>query len=355
MIPRISFLAGLFVATTACTPENTAGDVKKTDDGTNPSCDLKLDNLDGRMFVHGIENEATKGYDEDIMARLTFFHEGETQKVKYTVKSHFSVYDYTCVEEEGGLTCKQDVVDYMEYCRALFVNTGDCTAEAIQQVLGRPTDNIPDDLKKSVETTMAAIKKIKPGSDDWNNLQKGYNNPNVQLRGKLRVKVKNKGDDCKLSVKDTYETMYEKALREQENLIGSAYFVESKKKDLLFEHCPNSEAGKVVAVSNPEDWPKPVSGLQILPINQPVTFRYVGDKEIKPANGCTYTMDTYTHYQATGKGVPVQTDAKGRLDWSFTGTFGDAGWTSATVVRYKACGGGQPEKIDVACAPAKAE
>jgi len=61
-------------------------------------------------------------------------------------------------------------------------------------------------------------------------------------------------------------------------------------------------------------------------------------------------MDTFFAYEPIGTQVPVQTDDKGRLNWSFTRGLSTKGKHQvAHIYRYKSCGGGAPERVGVSC------
>jgi hypothetical protein len=117
--------------------------------------------------------------------------------------------------------------------------------------------------------------------------------------------------------------------------VGAARFVETK-QDLMFDHCADSQ--NLVASSDPAAWPKPGETMRDGTANSAIAFRYVGKEDAKPKAGCTYTMDVWAGALPVNKGKPVETDDKGRLDWSFTHVFTDKGIQVVDLVRHKTCG-----------------
>ena len=308
-----------------------------------PTCDLTLDNLDGKVFVHQEKGEDGKTWQDDILARAKFYKDGDKLKAKYNTRSATDMYTYTCVKTTDGnqLDCWEDDPNAADYCRSLIANKGDggCTVDEIKTLTGLPQEKAEAGYKE----VMAELKKLP--AKEVEDMKKIFNSPNNQLRGIFHVKV-GKGGDCRLTVTDNYETYSFGQRREMGNVVGAGRFVPSD-KDLVFEHCAESE--NLVALSAPDAWAKPGESVKSWKAGQPIPFRYVGEQEQKPQSGCTYTMDTWSQYSPLTKGAPVETDEKGRLKWTLTETYPKAGKFVVHMYRYKTCNGGAPELLPVSC------
>lgn len=311
------------------------------DDG---KCDLTADSLVGKSFIHRKKNEAGS-WEENKRARATFVDEAGKTKVKYSVSSLSSIYTYSCDKKsDTELVCLQDDPDYVEFCRSLWANTGSCEAGPLAQVLGLDA-NAPDEkVVATVKRVNEEVKKLNEA--DLAKMKAGYNSPAVQLRGILKVKVKNTKDECRLTMTDLYETFSNGSRQEYENLIGAGQFIKSS-KPYVFEDCrdfanlvvqPADKTGMKPGETQIE-WSAGTAGV----------FTYVGPESQKAADGCTYSMDTFFDYEPIGTAVPVVPDASGKLNWSFTRTISPKGKTVGHMYRYKACGGKPAERIDVSC------
>lgn len=323
---------------------------KKPDEGADaaPACDFSLDNLDGHVFVQSKLGDDGKTWEDDVLARAKFYKEGDKLKAKYNTRALLDMYTYTCVKSQdgAGVDCWEDNPNPADFCRTLIANLGDagCTPEAIRQVTGLPEDK----AKAGYDEVMAELKKLP--KKEYEDMKQVFNSPNNQLRGIFHVKMAKK--ECRLTLTDNYQTMTFGQWREMGNVVGSARFVTSD-KDLVFEHC--READNLVALSSADGWAKPGESVKSFKAGQPIPFRYVGDEDLKPAPGCTYTMDTWSQYSPLAKGVPVEPDAKGRLNWSFSETYPKPGRFVVHMYRYKACNGGAPELLPVSCQGVKVE
>lgn len=313
-----------------------------------PACDFGIDTLDGKVFVLSKTGDDGKTPEEDILARAKFYKEGDKLKAKYNTRALLDMYTYTCVKnaDGSGLDCWEDNPSAADFCRTLIANSGDsaCTPEEIRKVTGLPEDK----AKAGYDEVMAEIKKLP--KKEYEDMKQVFNSPNNQLRGIFHVKMAKK--ECKLTLTDNYQTMTFGQWREMGNVVGSARFVPTD-KDLVFEHCKESD--NLVALSSPDGWAKPGESVRTFKAGQPIPFRYVGNEELKPSPGCTYTMDTWSQYSPLAKSVPVEPDAKGRLSWAFTETYPKAGKFVVHMYRYKSCNGGQPELLPVSCQGVKVE
>jgi hypothetical protein len=317
-----------------------------------PACDLALDTLAGKTFIRQIKADKGDGYDPDPLARLRFSQEGDVLKVKYTVRSLASVYTYTCGPDEKDakqLVCKQDDPDMFEFCRSLYANIGQCAPDQLAAVLGVPAEPVSPQIAAAVAKIEEETKKLK--GPELTKYKAGYNSPNVQLRGLLKIKVRSNETECRLSVSDMYENFSDGKRVERENVVGSgARFVEVD-KDYVFEDCRNF--ADLVATADATAKPKPGDSQVEWQANQTATFRYVGAVSSRPEAGCDYSMDTWYDYNPRGTGVPVAADASGALDWSFPVAMSEKGHKVAHMYRYKTCGGKPAERIDVVCQQVK--
>ena len=337
---RLSILLSLTLSllTSCSTPEP----VKPVEEAA-PACDLSLDNLDGKMFLHKEKGADGKTWEDDVLARVKFYKEGDKLKAKYNTRSATDMYSYTCVKAQDGkqLDCWEDNPSAADYCRTIIVNNmeGGCTPEAIIKLTHLPQDKAEEGYKE----VMAELKKLPP--KEVEDMKKVFNSENNQLRGIFHVKLA-KGAECQLTLTDNFETYAYGQRRELSNVLGSGRFAQTD-RELVWEHCKESE--NLVALTAPDGWAKPGETLHSFKAGQPIPFRYVGDQDIKPQPGCTYTMDTWSQYAPETKGAPVETDDKGRLKWQFTETYPKAGKYVVHIYRYKACNGGQPELLPVSC------
>ena len=343
-MPRLSLsilaLAVLPALLGACGGSSTE-QAKKPVEEAAPPCDITLDTLAGKKFVLQKKGADGKTWEEDVLARASFYQEGDKLKVKYNTRALTDMYTYTCTKPADGSeqTCWEDNPRAADFCRALIANKGDggCTVDEIIKITGLAKDK----AEAGYNEVMAELKKLPP--KEVEDMKKVFNNPNNQLRGIVHIKVPK--NECRITLTDNYMTYSFGEIREMGNVVGSARFVQTD-KDLVFEHCKESE--NLVALSSADGWAKPGETVHEHKAGQPVTFRYVGAEDLKPQAGCTYTMDTWSQYSPIAKNVPVETDSRG-LKWTFSETYPKAGRFVAHIYRYKACNGGQPELLPVSC------
>jgi len=323
-----------------------------------PACEMNLDNLAGRTFVHVTKNSDTKAWDEDIMARARFYTDSGVTKVRYNTRALADMYTYTCAKSADGtkLDCKEDDPRIPDYCRALIANAKEevpqdqaadkfCTVDEIVKLTGVS----PEDAAKGAKTIKDELKKLP--KKEFADMKKVYNSPNNQLRGVLHVKVKAK--DCNLVVEDQYETIAFGVVREMQNVVGSAYFRETK-NDYVFEHCKDDK--NLIALAKPGTFGKPGETKREWAPGETVPFRFVGPEIQKPESGCTYTMDSWMNYEPVTKDAAVGTDSSGRLDWSFTYLFQKANPRNiAHLYRYKTCGSEPKKLVSVSCTGVKVQ
>lgn len=319
-----------------------APEEKKEEAPAAPACDITLDSLAGRVFIRQIQGADGKTWEDDILARVKFYQEGDKLKANYNTRALTDMYTFTCVKNQDGsaLDCWEDNPSAADFCRTLIANHGDdgCTVEKIRELTGLPEDK----AKEGYDAVMKEMKKLP--KKELEDMKQVFNSPNNQLRGIFHVKIPK--NECRLTLVDNYITYTYGQMREMGNVVGSARMVPSD-RDLVFEHCRESD--NLVALSAPDKWAKPGETVHEWKVGQPIPFRYVGAEDLKPTSGCTYTMDTWSQYAPLAKGVPVEADASGRLKWEFSESYPKAGRYVVHMYRYKACNGGQPELLPVSC------
>lgn len=340
-----------FAALTACGKKETPKvDAKKAEAAI--SCDLTLDTLAGRSFVRSMKGPSGK-WEDDLLARATFYKAGDVLKMKYNVRSRADFYDYTCLPNKANpeaIECLEDNPKAGDWCRTLFANGklaadgGACDVDELVRITGLTQA----DAQKARDEVDAEIKKFKAKKQDKEieDMKKVFNSPNNQLRGIAHVKVRATADECHINLSDRFMTMTYGTVREMENVVGTARFNETKDK-LVFEHCKDDD--NLIALKNADGWGKPGETELKWKVNQQIPFRYVGNDMQKPEPGCTYTMDTWSAYKPITLGAPVQVDSKGRLNWAFTRQFNEAGKYIVHMYRYKACNGGEPKRETISC------
>ena len=309
------------------------------EDGPPPGCDLvNYDSFVDKTFILRTQDASGNETVDELRARLRFVKEGDKVKAKYTAKHPSDVYTYTCAPTDKDLTCWEDNPRLGDFCRTLFANGKDCSAAELMAMTGCSQA----DADKTVADFEAEMKKLPP--KEVEDMKKVFNSPNNQLRGLLHAKIP-KGK-CFLTVSDRYQTMTFGAVREMENVVGTAHFFPTD-KDLLFDHCQENK--NLVALANPDAKAKPGESVVEWAVNTKIPFRYVGDVAAKGEAGCTYSQDQYVVYEPVQKGAPVEAGANGNLAWGFDYGFTAPGKYVVSVNRYKSCNGGAPEKIDSIC------
>lgn len=332
-------LAPLLVLLAACSSEPPAPPPKAAEPVS--TCALSLDALAGKTFVHVAKNEQTKEWEEDILARASFYEEGGVLKAKYNTRSLADMYTYTCQKDADGkkVTCKEDGPDAGDYCRSVIANGKECTVEEIQKLTGLSAE----DAQKGIKEVQAEVKKLP--KKELEDMKKVFNSPNNQLRGILHLKIKEK--DCLLVLSDNYETISFGQIREMQNVVGSAYFRIYDKQPLVFEHCKDDKG--LVALSKPGATAKPGESKRDWKVGEEVPYRYVGTDAQRPKSGCTYSMDTWVQYEPLAQGTAVAPDSGGRLDWSFTHKFAAPGRNIVHMYRYEQCGSDPKKLMTVSC------
>lgn len=333
-----AFTVGL-IALAGCDTKKEEG----TEEAKKPEgCVMTREDLIGKSFVFQKPDDTSPGkFVDDNYARLQLFKDGDKTKAKYSVRSLSGVYTYSCADDDkGGYLCKQDEVDLLEFCRALWANTGDCTPAQLAAVTDIPETEAR--IGEAVTKTKEGLGKLKP--DQLEKTKLAYNNPNVQLRGWLKIrppKNPTKADGCYVNVHDYYETFSQGAKREVDNLVGQGKFKVTE-KDFAWEDCRDINTN-LVALST-ERAAKPGETETELASGSRATFRYVGADAT--ASDCTYTFDAYANFERVQRAVPIE----GGKNPQFEQVLSNKGRTVYHMVRYKACGGANPALATVSCA-----
>jgi hypothetical protein len=307
-------------------------------------CDLTFDTLPGKTFVRQVAAPDGKTWLEDNWARAHFYEEGGKLKLKYNTRSLQNVYTYTCEKKPGELYCQVDNPDLRQWCQTLIANTGGCSPADLAERTGASIE----DATKAYQSLTEDLKKVP--AEEKERMKVAFSAPGNQLRGVFHVKI-NK-EECRLTGRDTYMTMTFGEMRELENLVGTARFVQSD-ADLVFEDC--TDIADLVALTAPGAKARPNETKVPWKAGEPIPFKYVGDKMTKPEGpACKYTMDTWINHAASQKDVPVSVGADGKLDWSFTYTFAEVpaekGRGVIHMYRKKTCDGSPAQLVDVSCA-----
>lgn len=303
-----------------------------------PACDLSYEVLPGRSFVRETRADDGTTWEQDLLARARFSVEGDQFKLRYTTRSLSDVYTYTCAAGRGELLCTQDGPDLQQWCQTLIANKGSCSIAELADLTGASVD----EATAAYGALMPKVKKLSPA--ELEAMKVAFASPGNQLRGVFHVRID--AESCRLSVRDTYQTMTFGELRELENYVGSSRFAPTT-KDLVFEHCADRES--LVAQADPAATPKRGQTQTDWPAGATVAFRHAGGTLARPNSGCTYTQDAWVGYEPVAKGAAVAAGASGNLGWGFEHTFSGTGRHIVHLYRHEACGGGAPALRDVSC------
>lgn len=324
--------------------------------GSEPvACNLSLDNLDGTSWVM-LEPVFDRGDVENPQARARFTREGDTLKLKYTVKALGDVYDYTCARKGEEIACVEDVeASHLQaWCRAYEVHEeGSCSRKKIEEI-GAPgfTDA---EIDAAIEAAEAEVAKYR-GGPDWDRFALANNTLGSKLQARFYAKVDEK--KCRLRVTDNYMTIYNGKIVEDSNPVGTNPFVKTD-EELLWETCPDGRSLVDLSTAEvPADLSTiPPRRVHATPPGTVVHYHYLGQAAVKPREGCTYSKDVWAQWKPVAKGVPAPVEGD-RVDWSTTHTWDDVETLELvsplqptgvlTLVRYEECGG-EKEKIDVVC------
>jgi hypothetical protein len=175
-----------------------------------------------------------------------------------------------------------------------------------------------------------------------------------------KVRAKSKDQRCQLSVTDMYMTIYEGSRVEDSNPVGTNPFIQST-VDYDFEHCTDPTAlFDFNSATLPED-KTTIPPRRMYELNQTVYYHYIGQKETKATEGCTYSADTYAQWKPLSTGQEVAVSADGVVQWNMSHAWSNLDELKVVndqspagvmkMVRYKTCADGKKETIDVLCNP----
>lgn len=310
-----------------------------------PACNLAYDTLAGKTFVRQVRSKDGKGWEEDTWARARFYKgDGDKLKMKYNTRALVDMYDYSCEKGKGEILCLADNIDLKQWCQTLIANKGSCSAADLAELTGVKVEQ----AQKARAEIMPQIEKQTP--EQLAKMKLAFSQPNNQLRGVMHLKVNQ--EECRITARDTFQTMTDGKLQELENYVGSSRFVSSD-KDLVFEQCKDHQS--LVALTAADAKAKPGEHKLSWKTGESIPFRYVNEALSKAEPGCTYSMDEYVTYEPVQKGLAVEPGEGGKLQWGFEHTFADAGTKVVHLYRYKACGGAEAKLEDVTCAMVKVE
>ncbi len=328
--------------------------------GTNPlvaeTCDVSLDGLAGSTWVM---LDATDGTAEvpNPQARGRFVAKDGKLELQYTVLGMGDVYDYTCTRKEDQLACFQVIeqANAEALCRAFEAdNAGSCTVAKLQEVLA---DSLDEDTYKAARR--AAMKEADEAekAGNWRTFVARNNNVGNKIQGRVYVRLDKK---CRLRISDMYLGVYGGRAFEDSNPVGTNPFVPGE-GEYLFEHCDDGRSVVDLAVAErlaPGDIPNE----RAFELNNEVHYHYYGETAVKAEPGCAYSMDFYAQWRPVKKGVDAPI-VNGDVDWRARPLWTDGAAVKLvnpydprgvfTMVRYKKCGDGAKEIIDVACNAAK--
>ncbi len=320
-----------------------------------PTCELSLDNLDGRTFV---SVEATPTGDRlNPIARVKFVEKEGQTLAKYTVASPSDVYELPCTikekEEQRTLFCAEEARP-QDWCQALLVADEVCSKKVLRKFGATQTD---EELNEAIIEAKKNWRKYR-GTEYEKQFILNNNNLGNKLQGRLYVDIDDRR--CRLSVGDYYWTIYNGRGVEDTNPVGQNPFAEVKDQEYRFEHCA---IGNIIPGIETEELPDDLSEIpsrgRKYATGKAYWYHYLGEEGVKAKDGCTYAFDLWANFKRAKTNVPVEPE-NGKLTWKVQHTFSEddqvALWGDSskplgvlTMVRYEQCEGEEKEKIDVVC------
>lgn len=304
-------------------------------------CSLTLDGLSGTNWV--IEKiNPDKSVEPDKGTRLQFNTEDGKLVAKYNVGSLSDMYDYPCESKGDEIICREGDPHPKDFCQALLTGGAECTTDTLKALVPDATD---EEIAKGIEEATANVEKYKAGPQ-WDQFVLNNNNLGNKLRGLLYAKVDTRS--CKLRITDNYLTVYNGKKIEDSNPVGTNLFVQTE-DELLWEHCSNDDdmmalASDEVPTEEPQtqiDWGSGAT----------VNYHFLGKDAFEPAEGCTYSFDTWLNSEPLAKDIAAtEAEFKGKpmAKHHFTHTFDEPGVNVMMMTRYKTCEG-KKETIETAC------
>ncbi|MCK6502940.1 hypothetical protein L6R53_06010 [Myxococcota bacterium] len=319
--------------------------------GAVEGCTLTLDGLKDSQWVM-LKTMPDKTEVPDHRTRMKFIEEGGQTKVMYNVGSLSDVYTYGCTKSGDELTCRE-VARPRDWCQALLVGGGECTAEVLKGYDPTMTD---EEVAKAIEEANANVTKYKGGAD-WKQFELNNNNLGNKLQGLLYIKVDDR--KCRLRITDNYMTIYNGKKVEDSNPVGTNPFVKHEGGELLWEHC--KDGGDVATLASP-DYPTDLANVPVIreaALGQEVHFHYLGQDGRAPVEGCEYSYDLWFDGTAPQRGLKPETvdvGGKPELRWHWAHTWSEpnkdgtplAGTT--TIHRKWTCADATKSGEEVSCA-----
>ncbi|HJN77051.1 MAG TPA: hypothetical protein QGF58_24215 [Myxococcota bacterium] len=323
---------------------------------TEEGCALTNETLAGTTWLYNkLAADGSGVRSPDRQTRMKFYEEGGTLKVKYTVGSYSDVYEYHCFEKAGEWACFEPP-KYKDWCQALTVaeKEGDpaaCTPEALAKIAqGLAND---EEIAAGIKEAGEVIAKYK-GGEQWEQFVFNNNNLGNKLQGRLYAQVNDK--KCLLRVTDNYMTIYNGAVKEDSNPVGTDQFVQTDETGLMWEHC--TDASDLIAMKT-DKFPESEAEVQPCVPNQGCSFasgetvhyHYIGIDGRETKKGCTYSYDTYVDWAAVDSGKEaaiVDFKRKKEARYGFSASHTEVGAHVVELVRYATCDG-KKELAEVAC------
>jgi hypothetical protein len=173
---------------------------------------------------------------------------------------------------------------------------------------------------------------------------------------KARPKAKDKR--CKVTVTDQYMTIYDGKRVVDSNPVGTNAFVQTK-TEYEYEHCLDPRnLLDYSAATLPEDL-QTIPPQRLYEPGQTVYYHYMGEKDVKAEEGCTYSRDISAQWLPKTTGEEVAVSPEGVVQWNTSYVWNDVEAMKVIndqspagvlkMVRYKTCADGKKEQIDVLC------
>ena len=361
MRARLLLVPAILLGLAAC-----GGGSNKPDDG----CQLTLDGLEGTQWamLEAMPDQTTR---INGKARMRFLREDGVMKVEYTVASLGDVYTYACQQQgecdEAEWFCAEDA-RVRDWCQALETHDRrSCTVERLREI--GPISKSDEEIQRIIDEEALPVVAKYRNTPDWDHFVLNNNNLGNKLQGLLHIRIDERR--CRLHVTDMYMTIYDGEKIEDFNPVGQNPFVQLE-GDWLWEHCGNG-----VSILEHEEATLPEDLSQVPPphlrshpchgaiddatmacmsADTRLYYDYLGEDLVEAEDGCTYSFDAYAGWQLVASDIQAPVE-DGKVRWSYDHEWGDLslqpGVGVFSMVRYKACGGGQPELVDTVCNAAK--
>lgn len=348
-------------------------------------CDVSLMTLEDTQWVMWEAMPGGKAR-ENPRARMKFYAEDETLKVDYSVGSPYAMYTYNCQLAGDEVKCHTDP-RLVDWCLSLEVNkAGDCTPANLRKMAGLNTELKTGEIVKARKEALAMYEAAKEkGKENPAYLKRFEMSQNTlanKLQGRLDIRVRE--SKCQLVVTDQYMTMVNGEQVVDSNPVGTNPFVEND-DTWLYENCKEGKRFLALAQeTRPTDEElKAIDPERRFGSADTVHYHYIGTKNLKAEEGCTYSADLWSQWKPKDEGVEMQVvdcdrtipsdddPKKGEtitrcVQWSSSHVWKDevdeldyvspdenAVRAFYGMTRYKTCEGGERKKLDTICASAR--